>query len=242
MYTIFKKEINVFFDSLYGIIIFSIFFLINGLFIWIFPSSNIFQYGISSLEIFFDVVPYIFILFISSITMKIISEERSLGTFEILLSQPISYKEIILAKFLSCWFLSIFLIFLTFPYWITIYYLSNPLGSIDNIIILNSYIGLILLVGAMNSIGIFFSSIFQNQIISFLSSCFIFYLLYEGIDMINFYDSINLIDSFIDHFTFSYHYSNFTKGIFQISSFIYFIIVIFSFFYFSLINLRINLK
>ena len=122
----FKKEINVFFDSLYGIIIFSIFFLINGLFIWIFPSSNIFQYGISSLEIFFDVVPYIFILFISSITMKIISEERSLGTFEILLSQPISYKEIILAKFLSCWFLSIFLIFLTFPYWITIYYLSNP--------------------------------------------------------------------------------------------------------------------
>ena len=242
MFTIFKKEINVFFDSLYGVIIFSIFFLINGLFIWVFPSSNIFEYGVSSLDIFFDIVPYIFILFISSITMKIVSEERSLGTFEILLSQPVSNKDIILGKFLSTWFLSILLIFLTFPYWITIYNLSNPLGNIDNIIIINSYIGLFLLVGAMNSIGIFFSSLFQNQIISFLSSCFIFYLLYEGIDMINYYDSINLVDSFIDHFTFSYHYSNFTRGIFQINSFIYFFIVMFSFFYFSLINLRLSSK
>ena len=236
MLTIFNNEIKVFFDSLYGIIIFFTFFLINGLLVWIFPSTNIFQYGLSSLDVFFDIVPYVFIFFIPALTMKTISEERSLGTFEILLSQPISYHNIILGKFLSCWFISILLIFFTFPYWISIYNLSSPNGNIDNLIIINSYIGLILLVGAMNSIGVFFSSISQNQIISFLLTFFMCYIFYEGIDMINFYDSINYGSSFMNHFTFSYHYLNFTRGVLQLNSFIYFFIIIFSFFYLSLIN------
>ena len=238
MFIIFKKEIKTFFDSLNGIVIFSIFFLSNSLFVWISPSTNIFQYGLSSLDVFFDIVPYIFIFLIPSITMKTISEEKKLGTFEILLAQPVSHYKIILGKFLSCWFISILLIFFTFTYWLSIYNLSNPTGNVDNLIIINSYLGLILLVGAMNSIGIFFSSVSQNQIISFLLTSFVCYVLYEGIDMINFYDSINYGNSFFDHFTFSYHYLNFTRGILQLNSFVYFFIIILLFFYFSLNNLK----
>ena len=177
MFIIFNKEIKNYFDSLYGFVMVVIFFLINSLIVWFFPSTNVFQYGFGSLDVFFEIVPYIFMFIVPALTMKSISEEKNLGTFEILLSQPISLQNIVFGKLLSSWFISFLLVFFTFPYWISIYNLSNPIGNIDSLIIINSYLGLILLVGSMNSIGIFFSSLSQNQILSFILSAFFLVLL-----------------------------------------------------------------
>ena len=105
--------------------------------------------------------------------MKSWSEEKRLGTIELLLTLPIPVWKIVLSKFIATWAFVVFSIVLTFPIWITVNYLGNP----DNLVIIGQYLGVIIMAGAYVSLGIFFSSLTNNQIIAFILSILVFFYL-----------------------------------------------------------------
>ncbi|MBE9480819.1 MAG: ABC transporter permease subunit, partial [Bacteroidetes bacterium] len=102
MITLFRKEISSFFSSLIGYIVITVFLLINGLFLWVFPLEfNILDFGYASIENLFMLAPIVFLFLIPAITMRLFADEKKSGTIEILLTQPLTDLEIILAKYFA---------------------------------------------------------------------------------------------------------------------------------------------
>ena len=185
--------------------------------------GNFFSSGVAGLSIFFSFVPWVFIFFIPAVTMKSWSEEKRLGTIELLLTLPLPLWKIILSKFFSTWVFVIFSIILTFPIWITVNYLGNP----DNLIIVGQYLGVIIMSGAYISLGIFFSSLTNNQIVAFiLSILFSFLFTISGFPlMINFITGFLPIDivELISSFSFLTHFSSIQTGFFSIKGILFFV-------------------
>ena len=123
--------------------------------------GSFFSSGVADLTVFFSFIPWVFIFFVSSVTMKSWSEEKRLGTIELLMTLPIPLWKIVLSKFFATWAFVVFSVVLTFPIWITVNYLGNP----DNLVIIGQYLGVIIMAGSYVSLGIFFSSLTNNQII-----------------------------------------------------------------------------
>jgi len=99
MWVIFKKEIRSFLGSFIGYIVMAVFLIISGLFLWLIKDNSILELGIGSLQVMFNIAPYLLIFLVSAITMRSLSEERRLGTIETLTTKPISDSAIILGKF-----------------------------------------------------------------------------------------------------------------------------------------------
>lgn len=224
MISIFKKEIVSFFSSLISYVTMTIFLLLVGLFNWVFPETNILDYGYSTLDGFFTLVPWIFVFLIPAITMRSFSEEYSEGTIEILTTKPVHELEIIVGKFLASLFLVFFSLLPTLLYFYTVYILGNPQGNIDAGATWGSYLGLLLLGGCFVSIGMFSSSITSNQIVAFnigLFLCFFFYIAFDylsGLDV--FYAKI---DSIIMQIGINAHYTSISRGVVDSRDVIYFI-------------------
>ena len=102
MMAIFKKELYSFFNAPIGYLILLLFVILNGLFLWVFRGGfNVFDYGFADLSNFFLLLPWVFLFLVPSITMRSLSEERKLGTLELLMIKPISETKIVLGKFLG---------------------------------------------------------------------------------------------------------------------------------------------
>ena len=110
-----------------------------------------FESGVADLTNFFNYIPWIFIFFIPAVTMKSWSEEKRMGTIELLMTLPIPLWKIVLGKFFATWIFVSLAIILTFPIWITTCYLGDP----DNLLILGAYFGSILMAGGYIALGIF---------------------------------------------------------------------------------------
>ncbi|PSR04947.1 MAG: gliding motility-associated ABC transporter permease subunit GldF, partial [Bacteroidetes bacterium SW_10_40_5] len=95
MWTILKKEVNIFFSSLIAYIVISVFLIATGLFVWVLPQKNVFDYGYATLEQMFNIAPWVFMFLIPAITMRFFSEERNTGTLEIITTKPISDLSIV---------------------------------------------------------------------------------------------------------------------------------------------------
>lgn len=223
MLTIFKKEINAFFSSLIGYLTIAIFLLIAGLFLWVFPDTNILDYGASSLEYLFTLAPWILMFLIPAITMRSFAEEFKSGTIEILATRPITDRQIILGKYLAAFCLVVIAILPTFLYFYTIYQLGQPIGNIDTGATWGSYIGLFLLGGAFVSIGIFASSLTDNQIVAFLLAVFLCFFTYTAFDYLSklnmFYASI---DNIIELIGINAHYTSISRGVVDTRDLVYF--------------------
>src|SRR6056300_807535 len=128
MWTLYKREIRSFLGSFIAYIVMSVFLILTGLFLWFVSGNNVFDLGIASLQVMFDIAPYILIFLVSAITMKSIADEKRLGTLEILTTKPISDISVILAKFMASISLIAFALLLTTVYAYTIQNLSNPIG------------------------------------------------------------------------------------------------------------------
>ncbi|MCK4287780.1 MAG: ABC transporter permease subunit, partial [Bacteroidales bacterium] len=169
MITLFRKEISSFFSSLIGYIVITVFLLINGLFLWVFPLEfNILDFGYASIENLFMLAPIVFLFLIPAITMRLFADEKKSGTIEILLTQPLTDLEIILAKYFAGLVLVLFSLLPTLIYFFSVYQLGLPPGNIDTGGMWGSYIGLLFLGASFVAIGLFSSSITDNQIISFI--------------------------------------------------------------------------
>ena len=166
MWEVFKKEIRSFLGSFIAYIVMGVFLAITGLFMWIIKGNNVLDLGVASLQVMFNIAPYILIFLVSAITMRSLSEERRLGTIEILTTRPVSDLSILMGKYLAAVALIVFTLLPTLFYYYTIQQLADPLQGTDAGATSGSYFGLILLAASYASIGLFASSLTDNQIFS----------------------------------------------------------------------------
>lgn len=239
MFTLYIKEISSFLNSLIGYIVIIVFLLVNSLFLWVFPTEfNIPQFGYASLESLFLMAPFVFLFLIPAITMRMFSEEKKSGTIEILLTQPLSDLQIILAKYFAGLSLVLISLIPTLIFFITIYIYGFPAGNIDIGGTWGSYIGLLFLGAAFVAIGLFSSSITDNQIVAFILSIVITAFSYLGFEIIYSLDLFGPVDLFIKSLGISAHYASMSRGVIDTRDLIYFISFVAVFILFTKISLE----
>lgn len=227
MYALFRKEISNFLSSLIGIMVVVVFLLITGLFLWVFKSDfNIMTFGYATLDSLFILAPWVFLFLVPAVTMRSFAEERRTGTIEMLLTKPLSDWQIVGAKYLAGVVLVILALVPTFIYYVSVSQLAMPVGNIDHGGIWGSYIGLFFLSATFVSIGVFCSSITNNQILAFILSVFLCGFLYIGFEFIYSMALFGKVDLFIQQLGMSAHYSSMSRGVIDTRDLIYFISVI----------------
>jgi len=239
MYTLLRKEVSSFLNSLIGYSVVIVFLLINGLFLWIFPMQfNIPDYGFASIDNLFTLAPWVFLFLIPAITMRSFAEEQRSGTIELLLTKPLTDLEIILAKYLAGVVLVLFSLLPTLVYFISVYRLGQPVGNIDMGGTWGSYLGLLFLGAGFTAIGIFASSVSGNQIVSFLIAVFLSGFVYIGFEFIYSLSLFGRIDLFIQQLGISAHYASMSRGVIDTRDVIYFLSLIAVFLMLTRFNLE----
>ncbi len=223
MLTIFKKEVAGFFSSLIAYISIVVFLLVTGLFVWVFPDTSVLEYGFASLDSFFGVAPWIFLFLIPAITMRSFSEENKTGTIELLVTRPITELQIILGKYFAGLMIVVLAILPTLVYYVTVYQLGSVKGNVDSGAVIGSYIGLIFLAASLVSIGIFASSLSDNQIVAFILAVFISFICYAGFDSFSKLDLFGKVDNVIATLGINEHYQSMSRGVFDSRDGVYFI-------------------
>jgi ABC-2 type transport system permease protein len=226
MLAILKKEIRSFLNSLIAYIIMIIFLTGMGLFVWVFPESNVLDYGFADLSTFFYLAPYVYMFLIPAVTMRTFAEEKKAGTMELLLTRPLSDWDIILGKYLASFLLILFTLIPTLVYYFSVYTLGNPAGNVDSAGVFGSYIGLALLGAVFTAIGIFASSISDNQIISFIVAAFLCFILYAGFSSLTSINAWGNLAFFMNQLGIDYHYNSLSKGLIDSRNVLYFLSII----------------
>lgn len=223
MWQIFWKETRSFLSSLMAYLVIGAFLTGIGLFVWIFPNTNVLQYGFADLETLFALAPYVLMFLVPAITMRSFAEEKKTGTIELLMTRPIHDWQIILGKFLAALFLVTFAILPSLVYYFSIYMLGNPIGNIDSAGTFGSYIGLLLLAGVFCATGIFASSLTDNQVVSFVIACFLCFILFDGIGLLANLNDTNIVTYWLLQIGIQYHYDFVRKGLLDARDLVYFI-------------------
>ena len=226
MLTLFIKEINGFLNSLIGYIVMVVFLLMTGLFLWVFPLEfNVLDFGFAGLDGLFVIAPFVFLFLIPAITMRSFADEKKSGTLELLMTQPLTDLQVILAKYAAGVVLVIISLLPTLVYYFSVYRLGLPPGNLDSGGILGSYIGLFFLGASFVAIGIFASSLTDNQIISFILAGFISLILYMGFDFGYSTLRSGKTGLIVQSLGLTAHYSSMSRGVIDTRDLIYFISV-----------------
>ncbi|GAB4480683.1 MAG: gliding motility-associated ABC transporter permease subunit GldF [Thermoflexibacter sp.] len=238
MLAILAKELNSFFSSLVGYIVLIIFLTGIGLFMWVFPETEVLNYGFATMETLFSVTPFVYLFLIPAITMRTFAEERKSGTMELLLTRPLTDLQLIVGKYLASLVLVLFSLLPTLIYYYTIVELGSPQGNIDTAAVIGSYIGLILLGGVFTAIGVFASILTDNQVVAFILAVFFCFILYTGVSSLA---SLSFWGSgayFISQLGIDYHYVSVSRGLIDSRDLAYFLSLIVLFLYATYLVLR----
>lgn len=239
MLTIYTREIRGFFSSLTGYVVMVVFLLLTSLFMWVFSGQmNILENGYASLDTLFSLAPWVFLFLVPAISMRMFAEEKHSGTLELLFTRPVREFEIVLAKFAATWTLVILSIIPTLLFFISVYILGSPKGNLDIGGTWGSYIGLIFLGGIYASIGVFSSSLTENQIVAFILAVLFCFLFYLGFSFISSLASSGEWVSIIEKFGIDFHYQSVSRGVIDSRDIIYFLSVIFLFLFLTKISLQ----
>jgi ABC-2 type transport system permease protein len=214
---IFKKEFGSYFVSPIAYIVISIFLLVTGWFFF----STFFLYSQASLRNFFNLLPIIFSFIIPAVTMRLFSEELNIGSYETLLTLPVTFMDVILGKFLACIFFIGAMLIPTLAYPITI----SLLGQLDLGPVVGGYIGALLLGASFSAIGIFASSLTRNQIVAFIIGMAICFSL-ALIDRMAFLLPQSTL-GILGYLGANFHFQNVSKGVIDSRDIIYFLSVSF---------------
>jgi ABC-2 type transport system permease protein len=159
---VFRRELAAYFVTPLAYVFIFIFLVLSGA--TTFFLGNFFERGQADLGPFFGFHPWLYLLLVPAIAMRLWADERKTGTIELLLTLPVSIGQAVVGKFLAAWAFAGIALALTFPMWITVNYLGSP----DNGVILTSYIGSFVMAGAYLAIGAAFSALSKNQVIAFV--------------------------------------------------------------------------
>ena len=219
-----KRELRAYFGTPIAYVFLAIFVALTGVFA--FFIGGFFDRGEADLRPFFEYHPWLYLLLVPAIAMRLWSEERRSGTIELLMTLPVSITEVVVAKFLAGWaFLGIALV-LTFPMWISV----NILGDPDNGIIITSYLGSFLMAGAFLAIGSAVSALTRNQVIAFVVSasvCFLFVM--SGTDIV-----LNVFRGWLPEFllsavssmSFLTHFEGVSRGVIDLRDIVFYVSLI----------------
>ncbi len=212
-----KRELNSFFDSLVAYIMLIAFLGFSGFFTWLF-GGDIFYVKEASLQVFFGVAFWTLFFFIPAITMRQIAEERKTGTIEMLLTKSVNPRQLVVGKWLACFLLVVIALAFTIPYYITV---AN-IGDIDHGATISGYLGLLLMSAVYISIGIFASSLTNNQIVAFLLALLIgifFHFLFGILAG----STSGWLSEVFDTLSLTNHFESISRGVLDSKDLIYFI-------------------
>ncbi len=210
--TIFRKELRSYFNSPVAYVVIVVFLA----FIEWFYASDMFKVNLATMRDMFSLVPWIFVFVVPAITMRLIAEERKAGTIELLTTKPVHDSEIVLGKFLAAWALICISLLPTLVHYITIAFL----GEIDHGPVVGGYLGLMLMAGVFVAVGLFASSLTENQIVAMIIGLVMMFTLMI-LDKILIYvpEFMNTVVEFIGV---DFHFSNIARGVLDTRDIIYF--------------------
>lgn len=214
---IFKKEFSGYFISPIAYIVIAIFLVVTGWFFF----TTFFLYNQASLRNFFSLLPLIFSFVIPAVTMRLFSEELNVGSYELLLTMPVTFQDVILGKFMACIAFIAAMLLPTVAYPI----LVSIMGDLDWGPVVGGYLGAVLLGGAFTAVGLFASSMTRNQIVAFIVATAICFSL-TLIDKMLFFLPQSLL-GVLAYLGAGYHFQNIAKGIIDSRDIIYFFSVAF---------------
>lgn len=233
MKSIIIREINSFFSSTIGYLVIAVFLVINGLFLWVFKGNyNILDSGFADLSPYFDLAPWILLFLVPAVCMRSFSDEIKMGTLELLFTKPLKIRQIVLGKYLGAVILIGIALIPTLLYIYTISTLGNPPGNWDLGSTLGSYLGLLFLIFAYTSIGIFASTLTQNQIVAFIIAVFLSLLLFYGFEGI----SSSVLD--VSKLGFKAHYDSISRGVIDTRDIVYFMMITIFFIGITILSLK----
>ncbi len=207
-----------------GYLVVIVFLLVTGLFLWVFPGAyNIPDSGYATLQGLFSLAPWLYLFLVPAITMRFFADEKRSGTLEILLTHPVSDIKLVLAKFFAGIFLVILSLLPTLLYFLSVYLLGNPVGSIDVGATWGSFIGLFFLAAIYVAIGVFASSKTDNQIVAFILAMVISFVFYMGFDFISSSGVSYLLEQLFSWLSIETHYSSISRGVVDMRDIIYFL-------------------
>jgi len=212
IYNIFKKELYAYFLSPIAYIVIAIFLIVTGWFFF----STFFLFNQASLRNFFALMPIMFSFVVPAVTMRLFAEELNIGSHEILLTMPVSVRQVVLGKYLAGTFFMVITLLPTLSYPVTISFL----GQLDWGPVVGGYIGTFLLAGAFSAVGLFASSLTKNQIIAFIIAMAICFGL-TMLDKMLFFIPGALL-GVLGYLGADSHFANFTKGIIDTRDILYF--------------------
>jgi len=238
---IIKKEIIAFFSSLTAYIVMAVFLVATGLMLWIIPGQyNIIDAGYANVDGLFMLAPWLFLFLCPAITMKAIAEERQSGTWDLLITRPVGIARIVIAKFLASWLLVVFALIPTIIFYISVYYIAEPLGNVDSGAFWGSFAGLILLAGVYVAIGIFASSLSKNQVFAFVIALTASFLLYYGFELFAMLFHSGSTILLLENLGIHAHYKSISRGVIDSRDLAYFIFAGGLFLYFTIQKLSIK--
>jgi ABC-2 type transport system permease protein len=216
-----KKELSSFFDSLIAYILLTLFLGFTGFFTWMFGNGDVFLVGQASLAVFFKIAFWSLFIFIPAITMRLLAEERKTGTIELLLTKAITDREVVIGKFLAALSLVAIALLFTLLYVIT---LAN-IGNLDIGETISGYLGLMLISAAYVSIGLYASSITNNQIVAFLIALFVG-IFFQFIFEILANSLSGTVGKIFSLLSLSAHFESISRGVIDTRDLIYFISIV----------------
>jgi gliding motility-associated transport system permease protein len=222
--TIARRELSAYFESPVAYVFLVIFLLLSGFFTFTF--GGFFERGEASLASFFNWMPWLFLFLVPAAGMRLWSEERRMGTIELLLTMPVTAWQAIIGKFLASWLFLAIALALTFPLVLTV----NVLGDPDNGVIISGYVGALLLAGAYLAVSCMTSALTRNQVIAFIIAVVLCLLLIlvgfsPVTDLLARWASPWLVES-VTRFSVLAHYDGFQKGVLDSRDLLYFLSVI----------------
>lgn len=209
---IYKRELRSYFNSPVAYVVIVVFLAILG---WFF-TSNLFLMNTASMRVVFELVPLIFLFFVPAITMRLLAEEKKSGTLELLTTKPVRDVEIVLGKFLAAWSLLAASLAPTLLYLITM----MSLGKVDIGPVISGYLGLLLMGGVYVALGLLASSLTENQIIAFILSFLMVFILFM-LDKVLIYVPDGLAST-LEFLSIDFHFSNIVRGVIDSRNLIYF--------------------
>ena len=217
VFHIFKKEFRTYFVSPIAYIVISIFLIVMGWFFF----STFFLFNQAGMRNFFVLLPMVFAFVIPAVTMRLFSEEFHIGSYEILMTMPVTFREVVLGKFLASVAFIAAMLFPTLAYPVSVSFL----GDLDWGPVAGGYVGALLMGASFAGVGLFASSLTRNQIVAFIigvAICFALVL----VDKILFFVPASLA-GVLQHLGAGYHFENIAKGVLDTRDILYFLSLIF---------------
>ncbi len=228
-----RKELSLYFSNLSGYLISCLFLLITGLFLWVIPGNwNIFSAGYANLNGLFELAPWLYLFLIPAISMRLFADEYRSGTIELLMTSPLSSWQVVGAKYLAGFVVVLISLLPTLVFYYSVSAMASPAGNVDSGAIWGSYIGLVFLAAVYLAIGVYSSSLTDNQIVAFLLALLACYVIYAGLDFVSLIFNGQLA-LYIADGGIAAHYDSLSRGVIELSDVIYFLSVTFLFLFFT---------